>query len=226
MNEMPTLAPPPHRVALIEDRWATIRHAVEAIAIVLAGVWSFYVFEYEDRWKPAHTAPTAVTTVHMESLGVRGDVEYVRVTRSVRNTGSTEIDVIADLFQVGGSRPLSKARRTRSESAEGIEIRSDVPMSMPQPLLYLMDLRKGAGGDQSVSETLNAGESSDESELIAVPRGRFTTLHAKIEVLLQRADAHVTNVSRELGTSGHLVLSNPDPSAIDDSTESDFVLAP
>ena len=30
----------PRTVRLIEDRWATVRHAVEAIAIVAAGIWA------------------------------------------------------------------------------------------------------------------------------------------------------------------------------------------
>jgi hypothetical protein len=36
----------PRAIRLIEERWTVIRHAVEAIAIVLAGLWGLYVFVY------------------------------------------------------------------------------------------------------------------------------------------------------------------------------------
>ncbi|MBC5799358.1 MAG: hypothetical protein GIW94_05210 [Candidatus Eremiobacteraeota bacterium] len=36
MNE-----PQPQAIRLVEDRWATIRHVVEAVAIVAAGAWAF-----------------------------------------------------------------------------------------------------------------------------------------------------------------------------------------
>ena len=47
----------PRSIRLVEDRWATIRHVVEAVAIVGAALWAFYVFVYQERIKPASATP-------------------------------------------------------------------------------------------------------------------------------------------------------------------------
>ncbi len=46
-----------HKIRIIEDPWATFRHVIEAVAIVAAGLWAFYIFVYQEKIKPSGEPP-------------------------------------------------------------------------------------------------------------------------------------------------------------------------
>ena len=52
-----------------DDRIAVVRDVVEVVAIVAAGIWAFYIFAYENSFKPSHAPPAINVKTTLQKLG-------------------------------------------------------------------------------------------------------------------------------------------------------------
>ncbi len=138
----------PQTIRLVEDRWTTIRHVVEALAIVAAGAWAFYTFFYQEKIKPAGEPPSLSLVPHVTRLGRDARRDFVDVSFDFRNTGKTELDIAADGWNVWGIRyghrpcarrsirPTRASTKTRSPRVPCISstaLRTCVPLQAVRP---------------------------------------------------------------------------------------------
>ena len=95
---------PEYRVYTTPSRVEHWRHLIEIAAFVIAAVWAFYVFVYQERIKPA-SEPARVqfssTTTH-EALP--NNKELVEISMTLKNTGSSDAALGALLVNAYGVR--------------------------------------------------------------------------------------------------------------------------
>jgi hypothetical protein len=220
----------PKSIRLIEDRWTVIRHAVEAIAIVAAGIWACYVFVYQERIKPAFEAASLQLTATFDPGSVVRGVRVAQLHVNFENTGHVDSDVYAEAIDVYGDRfdlgPHSRSR-VRTNAGELVADRR-VPIEQPELVYAYSQLRDGAiGGRRDTHIMLTPGEHITLSFPIAVREGRFDELNAELVVAYGRfrpdrhAFAKVTIVHRK---SGGLSLVVPQSGSEEEADEVDFTL--
>jgi hypothetical protein len=220
----------PKSIRLIEDRWTVIRHAVEAIAIVAAGIWAFYVFIYQESIKPAFEAPSLQLTATFDPGSVVSGVRVAQLHVNFENTGHVDSDVYAEAIDVYGDRfDLGARSRSRVPPYPG-QIVADrrVPTKPPELVYAYSQLRDGAfGGKLDEHIMLTPGEHITLSFPIAVREGRFDELNADLAVAYGRfrpyrhAFANVKIVRRK---SGGVSLVAPQTGRDDEADEVDFSL--
>lgn len=66
------------------------RHLIEILALIVAAVWGFYIFVYQERIKPANEAPNVDFHVDVHREYLISNRELVKITLVWRNVGSTE----------------------------------------------------------------------------------------------------------------------------------------
>ena len=79
------------------------RHLIEIVALVVAAVWGFYVFVYQERIKPANEAPNIDFHFDVSRQYVIGNRELAKVSLVWRNTGSTEAQIDGFAENIYGS---------------------------------------------------------------------------------------------------------------------------
>ncbi|HTA39829.1 MAG TPA: hypothetical protein VK760_12170, partial [Candidatus Acidoferrales bacterium] len=134
-------------IRVVEDRWATIRHAVEAIAIVAAGLWAAYVFIYQERIKPALEAPSLEETVTFDPGKTVNGVRIAQLHIDFSNTGHVDTDVYAETESVFGDRFDASARAVEPNADPGrLEINRTVPTTKRELVYSLATLHDAAIG--------------------------------------------------------------------------------
>ena len=109
------------RIYKIEMRQASFekfKASVEVVAIVLAGVWGFYQFIYEDKIKPFSETPSLTITLKLEKLGTRGPWQAIRGTETVVNDSKIRVSILAErsISMASTSLPSRRTIRSRSEA--------------------------------------------------------------------------------------------------------------
>jgi|GEM_PF-3428756 len=221
----------PKTIRLVEDRWTVVRHAVEAIAIVAAGLWAIYVFVYQESIKPALEPPALQMTATFQPGAVSGGVRVAQLNVTLENTGHTETDVYGETIAVFGDRFELAAKRARGpdtiESGQVIDDRTVV--TTPPELVYAYArLRDAAAGGLSGTHiSLEPGERITLSWSIAVKEGRFDEMRAALEVAYGRFQPHRHHFSRiflRRFPSGQVAIRFPRDKRIDDGDETDFTV--
>ena len=119
----------PKTIRLIEDRWTVIRHAVEAIAIVAAGIWAFYVFIYQERIKPALEPPSLELNLDFDRGTIVRGVRVANLVVTVHNTGHSDVSFVATAFSAWTAVPgtlLTAAQAGHlAEDVNGSNIETD-----------------------------------------------------------------------------------------------------
>lgn len=77
-----------------------IKSVVEVIAIIIAGVWAYEVFIYEEFVKPSIEPPIMVITSHVELNGVVADQYTVTIRTTLKNTGKIKTDLMAYWYDI------------------------------------------------------------------------------------------------------------------------------
>jgi hypothetical protein len=101
------------RIYKIEMRQASFekfKASVEVVAIVLAGVWGFYQFIYEDKIKPFSETPSLTITVKLEKLGTHGPWQAIRGTETVVNDSKIRVSILARTINIYGLDVVAKPK--------------------------------------------------------------------------------------------------------------------
>ena len=183
--------PKPRSIQLIEDRWANVRHIAEAIAIVAAGLWAFYVFVYQEDIKPAHEPAALVLSISIHRLGRDARHEILLVGIDYRNVGKTEIDIAADGFDLWGIRYASHIRPRALFSKHGADIYNDVPEVSRSLIRASMELRARArNGDPRRHIIIEPGATESVDTTVVLPRGAYDALQALVIAVPAKTSAN------------------------------------
>ncbi len=217
----------PRQFRLIDDRWTTIRHVVESLAIVAAGAWAFYTFIYQERIKPAQEPAALGQSIAISRLGRDARRDFLGFTISLQNTGKTEIDIAADAFTVWGYRYGAHATTTFRKTASEQTFMRNLPVAGRRVIEAYSELRDASiGGHRGNHIILEPGETQTIVDVLVVTRGMYDLIHAEIAAVPiktpVRRRVRVT-VVRE--PSGAFRL-HPDNTVDEDNTSSDFALVP
>jgi hypothetical protein len=215
----------PYEVRLVEDRWATLRHVVEAVAILAAGVWAFYTFIYQEKIKPANEPAAVNLTVTVSSLGHDSDRDYIRLAYVIRNTGKTEIDIAADAYNVWGERygPQSVVRRRAQPALLSYD--SNMPIVSGRLIASRVELRALAvGGNSDMHIIIEPDASETVSKVFAIPRRAYDLIRAQVFVvpIKTATSAQVSIAIVEEPTGGYAL--KPKSPIFEDDDNTDFVL--
>jgi hypothetical protein len=175
----------PRPIRLVEDRWATVRHVVEAVAIVAAGLWAFYTFIYQERIKPAAEPAALFPSIIVQRVGHDATREVLRVTLEWHNTGQTEIDLAAAGWNVYGVRYGTRpVHRSIDRNGNVHHETNAMPVVSITLLRSFAELRDAAVGgipnDHIVVEPGATTTYDDPGGDLVIPRGRYDVINAEI----------------------------------------------
>jgi len=221
-------AEPPRKIQIVEDRWASFRHIIEAVAIIAAGLWAFYTFIYQERIKPAAEPAALSDTISVHRLGRDAKRDILGITLSYHNAGKTEIDVAADAYNVVGvryadaSKPFDVRKSNREDSGD------DVPTTSTHLIRAFAELRDAAiGGQPGFHIILEPGDTLTDDEVVTVPRGAYDLIRAQIiAVPVKTSLGRRIRVEIKHGPRGGVTLTTPEPDFGEEDTESNFALIP
>jgi hypothetical protein len=180
-------APGPYDVRIIEDRWATFRHIIEALAIVAAGLWAFYTFIYTERIKPQYEPATAQFTTAFDRGHARGSIDESTFTITATNTGHTDIDIVAEVFTVFGERLGTVPQKTVEAKIDEIQDDRTLPVAQRSLIATSGLLRDGAvTGRKGDHVILRPGEHFDYRLPLSWPRGRYDDLNLEYQFVIDR----------------------------------------
>jgi len=219
----------PPTIRVIDDRWTTIRHAVEAVAIVAAGLWAAYVFIYQERIKPALEPPSLQLTARFDPGTVVRGTRVATLSQTFENTGHVDTDVYAETLGVFGTRYDLDQTRTPAPlatSAAEMEENRTVVQTRGELVYAVGTLRDAAiGGKTGTHILLTPGEHITLSYPIAVKEGRFDALTAELVVIYGRAYPerhHFAHITLTRAENGQLFPERPARGSADDGDEIDF----
>jgi hypothetical protein len=214
----------PYAVRLEEDRWATVRHIVEAIAIVCAGIWAFYTFVYQERIKPAGEPAALNLGVSFLTLSHSPKRDLVKLVIDLHNVGKTEFDLAADGYNVMGERFASRQVPRTDEHGPRYERRTDQPIVSRHLVAAFVELRARAiGGRKGIHIIVEPGATETMAYVIAIPPNAYDLLHAKAMAIPVKTDSTQpipVKVTRS-ATSGYSIGTNA-PGVSEDDNEADF----
>lgn len=218
----------PRTIRLAEDRWATVRHIVEAVAIIGAGIWGFYVFIYQERIKPASEPAALALSVNIDRLGRDAHREALRVTMVLRNTGKTEMDIAGEGYNVWGLRFGQKQVKRRVNAPNDQESYDVIPRTSSELVATSFELRDAAiGGRYNFHIIIEPGAQEQLARMLVVPRGRYDVIDAQVYAvpvktsLRSKVDLHIVRQS-----DGSLRIASRTPGVDEDDNETQFALIP
>lgn len=215
----------PYEVRIVEDRWATFRHIVEAVAILAAGIWAFYTFIYQEKIKPANEPAAVNLSIVVSSLGHDSDRDYISFAYVLRNTGKTEIDIAADAYNVWGERygPQSIVRRRMQPALRSYD--ANLPVVSRRLVASRVELRALAvGGNPNMHMIIEPGASETVARVFAVPRRAYDLVHAQVFVVPVKTTmtARVPVAVVDEPTGGYSL--NPEHPIFENDDTTDFVV--
>ncbi len=207
------------------SRIALIRHIVEIVAIVAAGIWAFYTFIYEERIKPAHEPLASVETVTMDREGRIRNLDIIRVKIAIRNVGKTEFDSVAANLEVFGYRygHVVPSANITHDSYHAADV---APAKQKHLVFSVVQLYDAAiNGQRDLHNIVDPGSETGHAYLIAIPHGRYDLLHAKFQYLPFKTPVprhFAVNVTRLTG--GGFNVTEKSGSVLEDNVESELAL--
>jgi hypothetical protein len=219
----------PRTFHVVEDRWATFRHVVEAFAIVAAGLWAFYTFVYQEKIKPAGEPAALVPTVSIERLGRDSRRDILNLTIRLQNSGKTEIDIAADAWSVLGERFADREMVTRTTNGRSRTYSDEIPVVSTRLITTAVEFREAAeGGPKGRHIVIEPGASEAIGAVIVVPRGAYDMLHAEASMVPVKTSiaqkVRISVVHDKLGAATlNVAAGSP---AYQDNVATDFALIP
>jgi hypothetical protein len=178
-------------------RWATVRHVVESVAIVAAGLWAAYVFIYQERIKPTFESPSLQVTVTLDPGKTVNGTRIAQLHLNFVNTGQVDTDIYADSASIYGDRYAAAAPvPSPSYGANDVEVNRMVQTGKKELVYSYAILRPAAIGGTGDHIALTPGQHFDNVLPIAVKDGRFDELHADVMIIYGRFTPDRRNFSR------------------------------
>jgi hypothetical protein len=219
------VAEEPYRVNLTEDPWTTLRHVVEAVAIIAAGVWAFYTFIYQEKIKPGQEPAAVAVNVAIRGLGHDRYRDYFALTRRFVNTGKTEVDLAADGFNVWGERYARRQVPITSIKPNIQRYDATIPIASRRVIAAFAELRDASiGGRKGYHIIVEPGASDTLESVYAVERGRYDLIEAQlIAVPIKTSDTKKIAVRIQRESDGSYSLYPPNEYYEDDNA-TDYVI--
>jgi hypothetical protein len=171
----------PRAIRLVEDPWATLRHVVEVLALLAAGIWAFYVFIYQEKIKPASDPAALDDTITIERIGHDRTRDILDVAMRLHNYGKTEIDVAADGFNLWGDRFATAVTRGSTNPPYEHVVSNDDPQVSRRLIHSFYELREAAaGGQPNKNTTIEPDGTITISQVVVIPRGEYDVLHGQV----------------------------------------------
>lgn len=169
------------------------RDLVEILALIVAGVWAFYIFAYENRIKPSFTNPQVEFGATMAKVGERNGLIAVQLNTETRNIGQVPAHLIGYAIWIYGcqiepsDRPQAPTGGSGQLNLEGAFYRR----SACKPVYgygYVTVL-----GDPKVTADLllQPGDDEKSQDVFFVPVHRFGLLQAFIHARFTKIDNRV-----------------------------------
>ncbi|HEX3469268.1 MAG TPA: hypothetical protein VHT05_14405 [Candidatus Elarobacter sp.] len=218
----------PRTIRLADDVWATVRHVVEVVAIVAAGLWGFYVFIYQERIKPASEPAALAPSVAVERVGRDARRDVLRISVTLRNTGKTEFDIAADAYNVWGERYGTRQVQTRQEAPNARRVSYLVPRISRTLLSSKSELRDAAvGGLAGFHVVIEPGAQEQFSDVLVVPRGTYDVISAQtIDVPVKMPVRERVRIELRRLADGSVTLVSHTPGVDEDDNDTQFALIP
>lgn len=156
------------------------RHLVEIVALVIAAVWGFYVFVYQERIKPASIAPQLQPSVEVHHSALDRGREFVQVKIGMTHSGGAPLALAGMVVNVYGIRyGKSEAEHIETPMKGITEISYTLAPARPKLLYTFLDTWRGFGAQKGFGELAGDGQTFAETLSLVTQQYRYDA--AKIE---------------------------------------------
>ena len=218
----------PRAIRLVEDPWTTVRHLVEVLAIVAAGIWAFYTFIYQEKIKPAGEPAALDDTITVQQIGHDRTRDVLDIAMHFHNYGKTEIDIAADGYNLWGDRYATTITHHVSGPANDRTIGTDDAQISHHLISSFVELRQDAvGGQSNKNTTIEPGGIITITKVVVIPRGVYDVLHAQVYAVPVKTPVRqrvAVNIRRE--PNGGLLPKPTTAGVFEDDNGVDFGLLP
>ena len=161
---------------------AVVRDIVEVTAIVIAGIWAFYIFAYENRIKPSMADPDVNVTASMQRLSERNGFIAVSLHLELHNVGTVRAHFLGMAVNVYGQQ-ISAAKPLVSKRSPALPYEFEGfyragPLIPVYSWAYVTSLGNPATKQDSF---LDPGSTIENDRTFYVPQGKFALLTLGID---------------------------------------------
>lgn len=164
------------------ERW---RHGVEIVALVVAAVWGFYVFIYQENLKPRAEPVDVTWKLNLTHDRLTGDKELVRGSFTMNNVGQKVAWSGELIVNVYGRHYIEQSRRRLTSPWIGVDTVNNTLVDDGRHLLYsYRNLWEPAGGTKY--HYVGVGENDTFVFAFATKNGAYD--EASVDVLYCETD--------------------------------------
>jgi hypothetical protein len=169
---------------------AAVRDIVEVTAIVIAGIWAFYVFAYENRIKPSMADPDVNVTASMQRLSERNGFIAVSLHLALHNVGTVRAHFLGMAVNVYGQR-IEPAKPEVASRSPGLKydfhgFYRAGPLIPVYSWAYVTSLGNPATAQDS---SLDPGSTIENDRTFYVPQRQFALLTLSIDAPYTKYEA-------------------------------------
>jgi hypothetical protein len=173
-------------------RWRAVwivRDVVEVLAILIAGIWAFYTFAYENRIKPSFANPELNFVVTMERLSRHAGLIGVRLHTEIHNVGTVHANIVGLSYWVLGKRvELARHARAAIVSNGDATLSAFYTESAGTPVFGVAYVTHMADLNSKEEMGLDPGNEIAHDAVFFVPAGRFDYLEAHLAARFTKED--------------------------------------
>ncbi len=156
---------------------AIVRDVVEVVAIIVAGVWAFYIFAYENRIKPSFAKPDVNVSASMQRLGERNGLVTVGLHLQMHNVGTVTTNFIGIAINVFGERIVPATPPPQPQQPGKHYVFNGYYRTQGRATVYTYAYITHIGDPSTGAETpLEPGTSMEIQRIFYVPKSRFDLL--------------------------------------------------
>lgn len=184
------------------------RHLVEIVALIVAAAWGFYVFVYQERIKPAEAPVTLQVTPLVTHETLPNGRLLVHVMVSMKNIGTSEVQLAGTVENVYGIRFGSQMRHNAMHRANGTSNVDTYSLPMSRPVLLATALNVYTPWGGKTSSLFSPDREKKFGVTFAVPQNAFDAVTVEIGECALRSDDKQTFTNRATRTADGAFDSN------------------
>jgi hypothetical protein len=218
----------PRAIRLVEDPWTTVRHFVEVVALIAAGAWAFYTFIFQEKIKPASEPATLDDTITVQRVAHDRTRDILDVAIHLHNAGLTEIEIVADGFNVWGDRYAKVPTHRTFDAPYNHQINDNDARISHQLIRSSYELRAAAAnGPPYKHSTIEPDGVVTIPYTIVIPRGAYDVIEAQVTAVPVKTPVRtLVKVQVIRNADGSILLHSATPGVSEDDNSVDFGLLP
>lgn len=190
------------------------RHGAEIAALVIAALWAFYVFIYQERIKPATALPEGQPTVTVHHELLSRSKEFVKVDFAIKNIGQAPFRLTGLIVNVYGIKFLDRSGDRVLVPIPGVFERSKALLATRPTLLYsFYDTWSGLGATKKFGALLS-GQEFTESFVFGIKPSSYDVAKAVWVFCWSRPGDQKWNVKRMTRADGSYWFDNTNYSGL------------